>query len=313
MRDGIAWLRFQALSALAFVVACQPTTVRQTGKAQERPPPLRLGYTPSEEIVADREAAAIALAGYIERELDQDVEVVRTARYGTAVEAMRRGEIDLMPLGPFAYVLASARGLAEAVAVTGHDASGPRRYASMIVAHRRTGIRKLDELPARAAALRLNFTDPASNSGHLAPRARLTRLGLDPDADFARCAYTRSHSVALFNMLFDEADVAGVSRSTWLRLVEKNRLPPEEFFVLWESDPMPNGPMAIRASAPAKVKISIQEALAALDEREPATWRKVVQQYEDGTLVYLPCDDSLYDGVRALVSAAELPEAAGSH
>lgn len=45
-----------------------------------RPTHLRLGYTPSEDAVADREAATLALARYLERQLGITFTVVRTAR-----------------------------------------------------------------------------------------------------------------------------------------------------------------------------------------------------------------------------------------
>ncbi|HEY0946189.1 MAG TPA: PhnD/SsuA/transferrin family substrate-binding protein, partial [Opitutaceae bacterium] len=95
-----------------------------------RPGRLRLGYTPSEELVADREQSQAELARYLERTLGIPVELVRTASYGPAIEAMERGDIDVMSLGPFAYVLAAKRAAAEAIATTGRPGDGPRTYQS---------------------------------------------------------------------------------------------------------------------------------------------------------------------------------------
>jgi hypothetical protein len=85
-----------------------------------RPAVLRIGYTPSEEAVSDRAAANQALARHLERTIPGlKVTLVRTPSYGPAVEAMSRGEIDLMGLPPFAYVLAGKSSPVEAIAVTG--------------------------------------------------------------------------------------------------------------------------------------------------------------------------------------------------
>ncbi|MEN9637830.1 MAG: hypothetical protein RL077_6234, partial [Verrucomicrobiota bacterium] len=208
-----------------------------------RPLLLRIGYTPSEEAVSDRTAANQALARYLERTIPGlKVTLVRTPSYGPAVEAMTRGDIDLMGLPPFAYVLAGKSNPVEAIAVTGTAQTGPRTYQSVLIAHRRAGVTRLDDLPARAKALRFNFTDPASNSGHLVPQARLAELGLITERDFESSEFTLSHIVSVFNVAFGRADVAGVNHSVLQRLIAKGRVRREDIVTLWTSDPLPNGP-----------------------------------------------------------------------
>ena len=272
-----------------------------------RPTVLRLGYTPSEETVADREAANLALASYLERSLGLRVEVVRTASYGPAIEEMARGEIDLVSLGPLAYVLASQRGIAEALVVTGSPRTGPRTYQGALVTHRRTGLKRLEDVPARAAGLRFNYTDPASNSGHLVPQAKLAGLGLTAEHSFAAMEFTLSHSVAIFNVAFGKADLAGVSATVLNRLIAKGRVSADEMVVLWSSDPLPLGPLAVRPMLPAAFKRELREALLELATREPATSRIVMTQYPEPDQVYLPGDDSLYAGLRKLAQGLEQP------
>ena len=268
-----------------------------------RPTVLRLGYTPSEETVVDREAANLALARYLERALGGiTVTLVRTASYGPAVAAMARAEIDLVALAPFAYMLAADDGIAEAVAATGTAASGPRTYRSALIAHRRTGVADLAALAGRAATLRFNYTDPASNSGHLVPQALLASLGLVPERDFAATEFTLSHSVAVFNVVFGRADVAGVSYSTLQRLIAKGRVRSEEIGTLWLSEPLPNGPMAVRRALPAAFKREVQTALVQFAAADPAAARTAMAQFSDEDLVFIACDDSLYAGLRTLAS-----------
>jgi phosphonate transport system substrate-binding protein len=266
---------------------------------------LRLGYAPSEETVADRESASLALAAYLERTVGIPVELVRTASYGPAIEAMARGEIDIMNLGPLAYVLASRRGVAEPLVVTGNIRTGPRTYRSALITHRRTGLERLTDLRNRAPSLRFNYTDPASNSGHLVPQAKLAQLGLTAEESFASMEFTLSHSVAIYNVAHDRADLAGVSATVLERLTAKGRVEADELVVLWSSDSLPLGPMTVRPVMPAALKNDLRRALIDLATNDPATSRIVMAQYPEPDLVYLPGDDSLYAGLRELAHGVE--------
>ncbi len=261
---------------------------------------LRLGYTPSEEAVADREEAMRALAAYLERQMAVKVELVRTASYGPAVEAIARNEIDVIGLGPFAYVLASRLGVAEVLVVTGDAAATPRSYQSVLIAHKRAGVSDLTEFAENAGRLRLCFSDPASNSGYLVPQALLAALEIDASERFASVEFTLSHSVSIFNVLFDYADVAGVSASVLSRLQAKGRVPENELVVLWESESLPSGPIAVRSALPADLKRALRDALIALPARDPEAERAVMAQYQTRGLRYLAADEALYDGLRSL-------------
>jgi phosphonate transport system substrate-binding protein len=301
VKRGVFRVLGLALGGALTLAGCSP---------REMPPPpggrpafLRIGYTPSEEAVSDRTAANQALARYLERRLPGlKVTLVRTPSYGPAVEAMSRGEIDLMGLPPFAYVLASKSDPVEAIAVTGTAQTGPRTYQSALITHRRTGITRLADLPAAAKPLRFNFTDPASNSGHLVPQARLAELGLITERDFAATEFTLSHIVSVFNVAFGRADVAGVSDSVLQRLIAKGRVRREDIVTLWTSDPLPNGPIAVRRNLPPDFKRELQQALVGLATADPVAALAVMEQYPERNLIYLPCDDSLYDGVRSLAA-----------
>ncbi len=301
------------LSAVVLALGCarEPAApASTTARASEAwPEVLRLGYAPSDETVVDREKASRVLAKYLERRLGIPVELVQTASYGPAVDALADGAVDLVGLTPFAYILASERGWAEALVVRGTARNGPRTYRSAIVTHRRTGLARLEDLSERAKHLRFNFTDPASNSGHLVPRARLAGLGLHAKKDFASTEFVLSHNVAVLNVEFGLADVAGVSNTTLQRLLESGRVGRDSLVVLWVSDELPNGPMAVRADLPGELKRRLREAFLELPQADPEASRAVMAPYEAGE-VYVACDDTLYDGLRALGrgAAGEGPE-----
>lgn len=303
MKLGVLGASAGALLAL-LLAACRPPP--------ENIAPLRLGYTPAEETVADREGAARALAAYLRARTGREVQIVRTASYGPAVEALARGEVDLIGVGPFAYVLAAERGVAEALVTTAVDGR-IRTYRSVLIAHRSSGLLNMEDLARAAPRLTLNFTDPASNSGYLVPRARLLEHGLDPERSFARVTYTLSHSVSVLNVVHGRAAVAGVNASTLERLLARGRVPAGELVTLWESPALPSGPVVVRKELPESLKRELQAALVELPSADPASWKLVEAQFADLGTRYVACDDRLYEGLRALWAAAVRPgEDAGS-
>jgi phosphonate transport system substrate-binding protein len=258
------------------------------------PEVLRLGYSPAEELLVDREAANLALARYLERKAGIKVELVQTPAYAPAVEALAGGRVDLISLGPLAYVMAAERGVAEPLAVQGDARTGPRTYQSALIARGGSGLNSLADVVAKAGEVRFNYTDPASNSGHLVPKAKLATLALVPERDFARTEYTRSHAVAVLNVALGAADLAGVSATTLQSLLKKGRIDANLITVLWTSAPLPNGPMTVRASLPVSLKRKLREALLSLALSEPELSRKVMAQYRDANSVFVSCDDTLY-------------------
>lgn len=289
-----------AALAIAALLGCTRSAPQPAATGPDPETRLRLGFTPSEENVIGRREAQAALGRYLSRTLGMPVDLVQTASYGPAVDALASGGIDLINLGPFAYLLASERGVADALAVTGLPDSGPRTYRSALIAHPGSGVTTLGDLTTRASSLRFNYTDPASNSGHLVPRALLAGIGIRPDRDFASVDFTLSHSVAILNVAYGRAEVAGVSYSAYGRLIDRSRLSADQIRILWLSEPLPAGPIAVRRALPAHIKAAILDALVSLPAREPITWAAVMRQYDDPRFVFLRCEDSLYDGLRAL-------------
>jgi phosphonate transport system substrate-binding protein len=275
----------------------------------EGPEPLRLGYTPAEDTRADRGDAARALAGYLQRELGRPVVVVRTSSYGPAVAALASGEIDMIGLGPYAFWLARRAGVAEAIAVAGRADTGPRTYQSLLVARRDSGVMQLEDLAAAAGRLRLNFSDPASNSGYLVPAARLAGLGLRAE-DFASWEFTLSHPVAILNVVHGAADVAGVNGSVYARLRESERIDDRNLRVLWTSPPLPIGPVVARSRLDRALVDAVRAALVALPVKDPVAWRAAQAASVDPEAIYLPVAPGHYAELDAL--AAMLPEGEGA-
>ena len=200
--------------------------------------------------------------------------------------------------------------MAEALVTTAVDGR-IRTYRSVLIAHRGSGLGDMEDLARAAPRLTLNFTDPASNSGYLVPRACLLKHGLDPERSFARVTHTLSHSVSVLNVVHGRAAVAGVNASTLERLLARGRVPAGELVTLWESPALPSGPVVVRKQLPDSLKRELQAALVELPVADPAAWRLVEAQFADPGTRYVACDDRLYEGLRALWTTAVRPVEGG--
>jgi phosphonate transport system substrate-binding protein len=280
------------------VLGCQPRT--PVTAADSGAPELRLGFTPSEEGEGDREEAHQALADYLGRNLGLRVVLVRSANYGAAIEAMREGRVDVMSLGPFAYVLAAKRGIAEALVVTGTREKGSRTYESVLLTHERTGLLTIDDIVRRAHTLRLRLVDPASNSGNLVPRAALRAAGADLLQAFGSVEFTLSHGVAILDVAAGRAEVAGVSGSILERLWVRQRVSRDGLRVVWKSDLLPAAPLAVRSGLPAERKEALRRALVELADADPVAHARVMRPHGDPDLRFLPAEDTLWEPLRRL-------------
>jgi phosphonate transport system substrate-binding protein len=133
--------------------------------------------------------------------LGRPVELVQRKSYQQMNDLLKRREIDA------AFVCAGPY-------VTGHDefgmellvapiSHGKQVYHSYLIVRADSGIRSVDDLRGRTFA----FTDPASNSGCLAPRHLLAGRGQTPATFFGRCFYSYSHDNSIEAVLKGTADV----------------------------------------------------------------------------------------------------------
>lgn len=294
-------------AVLAIIAVLGAGCQRERAETPAKPPgaELRLGFTPSEEGEGDREESHRALADYLGRRLGLPVVLVRSANYGAAIAAMSEGRVDMISLGPFAYVLAARQGVAEALVVTGTDERGPRTYESVLLTHERTRLTTLADVVQRSETLRLDLVDPASNSGNLVPRVALQAAGADVERGFARVEYTLSHGVAILNVAAGHAEVAGVSRRILERLWSRHRVPRDGLRVIWQSDRLPAGPLAVRSGLPGNLKDALRRALLTLPSAEPETHARVMRPYGDAGLRFLQADERLWDSLRRLAPVAD--------
>ena len=251
---------------------------------------LNMGLIPAEEpekIIASFQPMIAAL----EETLGMEVKPFVATDYAGVVEAMRVGRIDIAWFGPFSYILAADRAGAEAIA-KGMDKKGETTYRSLIITHRESGIRTLNDLRGKDFA----FVDPASTSGHLIPRFLLLKAGLDPERDFKSLVFSGGHEAVGLAVKHQKVDAGGMSETSLGTMVEKGIVSEGdegEIVVLAISDPIPNSPIAVRKDMDPELKEKIKEAMLKVHEymtTEDMGWHRVVR--------YVEARDEDYDIIR---------------
>jgi phosphonate transport system substrate-binding protein len=261
------------------------------------PDVFRLGLFGGDD-AEERVLEAESLKNLIEEALGIPVEIFTGTSYTAVIEAMRAGRVEAMTVGPFAYVLAVQEAQAEALAVGVSNRDGPvvddsiqPYYYSLIFTKKGNGIESIEDIRGKG----FNFVDPASTSGHLAPKTLLINLGYDPDKDF-ETVFAGSHPTSVISVWNDKAPAGATYEGNLQALHREGQVewcewpdgkinvkrtqeaidahfdtcPDGTLVVLAMSDPIPNTPFSVRSNLPENLKAILKEALISTATNE--TW-----------------------------------------
>ena len=160
---------------------------------------------------------------YLESKLKIPVELVKATDYTAVIEALRAKKIHMAYLPPFAYVLAVEKIEIDVLVTLGVNGK-PSNYQSIIVTGKDSGMKTMEDVKANAKNLTIGFSDPASASGHLIPRAYLTSIGLDPKTTFKETLFASSHTASMMAAKTGKIDVGctlNVIKKGWRKKVDE--------------------------------------------------------------------------------------------
>lgn len=281
-----AWLQ-SAMTSIALAAT------GMTGAAFAQPTELRVGLIPSEDAQAMMRASQQVME-QLAAKTGMKIKPFVANDYNGVIEAMRSGKIDVAYFGPFSYVLASQLANAEAFAIPVAKKSGKSSYQSIIITRKGKGPDSVASLQGKIFA----FVDPSSASGHLFPKAGLKGDGIDTDKYFSRVIFSGSHDASIMAVANGKVDAAAVAEPIFQTAVAKGHVKAEDFQIIWQSQPIPESPMAWRKSLDASIKQKVATALA---EIKGLPWG------DRGELNgFAPTNDQAYDVVRQTAKALNL-------
>lgn len=272
---------------------------------------------------------------YLEERLGLPVELITGTSYTAVIEAMRAKRVDAMLVGPFAYILAVQEAQAEALGVfistraepAVFDPALPAHYLSVIFTKKGSGIATVEDLRGKD----FNFVDPASTSGHLAPKTLLIKLGLDPDNDM-HTVFAGSHPTSVISVWNDKAPAGATYEGNLYALQKDGQVQfcnfpdealgkirtPEEIKAVYDacpegnlaiiamSDPIPSTPFAIRSELPESFKAEVKAALLAIKDN-PELIAQVASWYVDpAPELGLSSLDQYYNSLRDIAKLLDL-------
>lgn len=274
---------------------------------------------------------------YMEEKLGIPVEMFTGTSYTAVIEAMRADRVDAMLVGPFSYTLAVQEADAEALAVyvgagaegdaASYDPDAPAHYLSVIFTKKGSGIASTDDLPGRS----FNFVDPASTSGHLAPKTLLIKRGLDPDNEM-ETVFAGSHPTSVISVWNDKAEAGATYENNLYRLLEEEQVefcgfedgkkavlrtqeeidaryescPEGSLVIIAVSDPIPSTPFAVRTELPDSFKAAVQDALLSIKDN-PELISQIESWYVDPSgELGLETLDQYYNALRDIAKLLDL-------
>ena len=275
--------------------------------AQGNPNTLVIGVYEGDNI-AEQTVVLEKVRKYLEKELGMKVEVQVSSDYTSVVEALLTKKVHMAYMGPFAYVLATAKQPLVPLVAPGMNGK-PVNYRSIIFTNPGTGLKTIDEVKAKAKGLTLCFADPASTSGHLVPRAYLTSIGLDPKTAFKETMFAGSHFASLMAVKGGKVDVGCSWEFGFNKAIRNKMLMPEDLVILWRSDPIVESPIVMRADVNPKFAERVREAYLNMPTEAPAVFKAYISMWDPAradSIRYVRVDDSAYNGLRKIAAGIDI-------
>ena len=242
----------------------------------ENPKTLRLSLIPKKSSEA-LGAEYLPLVKVLETALKQPVEIVMASSYGSVVEGLLAGTIDLAELGPASYAQAKERdsritAFASLIQRTGPNTDAADSYRSILITRRDKKFKDIDGLRGS----NLGLVDPASTSGALIPRQMISKLtGVPLERYFRRITFSGSHDRAILAVQKGFVDAAFVSSSRLDEALQTGSVLPDELQVVWKSSPIPYDPFVYRGQLCPSVTDKIKQAFFESSASQQEMFRRI--------------------------------------
>ncbi len=267
------------LIAMFFVVACTPTTTRNTGSdpSTNASPAnaltrLKFGVGPYFPTPNENRNQFEPLFNQLAEQLQLPAEVTVADDWIGISEALRSRTLDVAWLGPWGYVLAKHNDPSLQAIATVQYKDKPTYY-SVLMARADAPFDTLDEAIAQSQQgnkLKLSLADVGSTSGWLIPQAEFKQRNLDPKTvfDYSEGA---SHAAQAIAVLSDQVDIASDYDRNLDVLSDTGKIDKSKLKIIWQSAPLPNDPIVVRGEFPEAIRTQLQTALTSLSSEESKT------------------------------------------
>jgi len=236
------------------------------GLALSQSAPLKFGVGMFQPDREKNDATYRPLATHLAQRLGRPVELRTVDSWEGLAKSLANGETDLALMGPWGYVLANH--FADAQVISTILYQGKPEYFAMIVTHPDSGLNSIDDLLGpKGRGRSFAFGDKGSTSGYLIPVHEFQKRGIDPEKHFARVLYTK-HQAIQTQVTAGQLDAGADFNRNRNAMIESGLIRADRSRVIWQSAPLPNDAVAVRAALHADAGF-VQRLRAALAEVGP--------------------------------------------
>ena len=240
---------------------------------------FRIGILGGEN-AQDRLNSNECLREYTEAELGVETKLFAPADYNGVIQGLLGGTIDMAWLGASGYAktwLTDPNAVEPVLVKVNLD--GGYGYYSVGFARADSGITSLEDMKGKV----FGFGDPNSTSGYLIPSIEIpmaTGATMDSGDYFGEVKFTGGHEqtiVAVFNGDIDGGVTWADGLGEWedgfnsgalRKAVDAGLVDMNELVQIWQSKPIPEGPVVLRTALPADVKEKMTALMAGLVEKD---------------------------------------------
>ena len=255
-------------------LALATTALAAPALAQDSITEFRIGLLGGEN-AQDRLASNECLRTYAEEALGVPVSLFAPADYNGVIQGLLGGTLDMAWLGASAYAavyLENPDAVTPVLVKTNLD--GSFTYYSIGIARADSGITSLDDMKGKV----FGFGDPNSTSGYLVPLVEIPAAGYSMTAGeyFGDVVFTGGHEQTIVAVA--NGDVAagvtwadglgnwadGYNSGALRKAVDAGLVDMNDLVQIWQSSPIPEGPVVLRNALPADVKARMTDLVANL-------------------------------------------------
>lgn len=285
---------FKALGKLALAGIFSVTATAALAAGTHDPDTLKIALLPDENaatVIQDNKP----LAEYLELKTGKNIELIVTTDYSSMIEAMRFGRIDVAYFGPASYTIAKdkmAGGDLDIAPFAARLKGGATTYQSVIIANADSGISSIEDIKGKNPEVA--FGDQASTSSHFAPKYTLMLEGIMPGEDYKQ-NFLGAHDAVAVNVQRGNAQVGGLSRPIFERLVSKGTIDESKVKVLAYSADIPQYPWVMRTDLTQDLQDNIKNTFLGMKKGDEAADRILKPFKADG---FAAIADADYDIIR---------------
>lgn len=228
------------------------------------------------------------LLDYLASKLDRPVHLIQRGTYAEINQLIHSGGADLAFVCGGAYVEGQREFGMELIAAP--EVRGETVYYSYIIVSRDSPAQSLSDL----RGLTFGFTDPLSNSGHLAALWLLREMGETPENFFSHTTFTYSHDNSIRAVADHLVDGAAVDSLVYDFTIARDPTFSRQTRVIGKAGPFGIPPVVVHPDLDPDLKAQLHSVL--LDMADDPTGRAAL----DVLLIdrFVVVDDSAYDAIR---------------